>query len=66
MTAYEVTAEMMAGLPTIRRSEVLKKPFRLAEICESIKRQLRIQVKANQGCRSSWPCFPNNQSYMQV
>lgn len=40
MTAFEVTDEMLSGLPLIRHSEILKKPFRLAQICESVKRQL--------------------------
>ena len=43
MTAYEITGDMLSGLPMISHSEVLKKPFRIAEICESVKRQLQIQ-----------------------
>jgi DNA-binding NtrC family response regulator len=42
MTAYEVTKEMLVGVPVVRHSEILKKPFRLAEICESVRRHLQI------------------------
>jgi DNA-binding NtrC family response regulator len=42
MTAFDVTDEMLDGITTIRHSEIVKKPFRLAEICESVKRQLQI------------------------
>ena len=43
MTAYEVTHDMLSGLPTMSHSEIVKKPFRLKEICESVKRQLQVQ-----------------------
>ena len=42
MTAFEVTDEMLSGMTTVRHSEILKKPFRLAEICDSVKRQLQV------------------------
>jgi DNA-binding NtrC family response regulator len=44
MTAYEMTEEMLSGVPVVRHSEILKKPFRLAEICESVKRKLQIAI----------------------
>jgi DNA-binding NtrC family response regulator len=42
MTAFDVTDEMLSGLSTVRSSEILRKPFRLAQICESVKRKLQI------------------------
>ena len=42
MTAFEVTDEMISDLPVIKHSEIVKKPFRLAQICESVRRQLQI------------------------
>jgi DNA-binding NtrC family response regulator len=43
MTAYEVTNQMLSGLPMVSHSDIVKKPFRIKEICESVKRQLQIQ-----------------------
>ena len=43
MTAYEVTNQMLSGLPMISHSDIVKKPFRIKEICESVKRQLQVQ-----------------------
>ena len=43
MTAYEVTEQMLSGLPMISHSDIVKKPFRVKEICESVKKQLQIQ-----------------------
>lgn len=43
MTAYEITHDMLSGVPTMSHSEIVKKPFRLKEICESVKRQLHVQ-----------------------
>jgi CheY-like chemotaxis protein len=42
MTAYESNAESLAeNLPMLKHNDILKKPFRLAEICQSVKKQLQ-------------------------
>jgi hypothetical protein len=33
---------MADGLPVVKYEDVLKKPFRLAEICQGVKKQLQI------------------------
>ena len=41
MTAYEVTPdELHSQLPTITHNDILQKPFRLAQICNAVKKQL--------------------------
>ena len=42
MTAFDVTDGMLSSLPTIGHSEILRKPFRLAQICDSIKKKVQI------------------------
>jgi CheY-like chemotaxis protein len=43
MTAYEVDSlTFQSGLPLVKHEDILKKPFRLAEICEGVKKQLQI------------------------
>jgi DNA-binding NtrC family response regulator len=43
MTAYDIPPLKMAdGLPVVNYEDVLKKPFRLAEICQGVKKQLQI------------------------
>lgn len=43
MTAYDVVQEELEiDLPVISHQEILKKPFRLVEICNAVKRQLQI------------------------
>jgi two-component system response regulator HydG/two-component system response regulator AtoC len=37
MTAFELD-EYVCSLPTIRKHDILKKPFRLAEVCTAIKK----------------------------
>lgn len=37
MTAFELD-EYVCSLPTIRKQDILKKPFRLAEVCTAIKK----------------------------
>jgi hypothetical protein len=44
MTAYQVDSlELESGLPIIRHQDILKKPFRLKEICDGVRKQLQIQ-----------------------
>jgi len=41
MTAFEVEPDDLAiNLPTIKRSEILRKPFTLVQVCNAIKKQL--------------------------
>lgn len=43
MTAFELADEVLTRMPsTMARSDILQKPFRLAEVCESLKKQLQI------------------------
>jgi hypothetical protein len=43
MTAYEIPSlKMEYGLPLVMYEDILKKPFRLADICQAVKRQLQI------------------------
>ena len=44
MTAYEVTPdELSEHLPTISHEDILRKPFRLLQICTAVKKQLQTQ-----------------------
>ena len=38
MTAYEVVDDELDGLPVVKVDEIIKKPFRLTEICNRIKK----------------------------
>ena len=41
MTAYEVTPqELSEHLPAITHQEILQKPFRLAQVCGAVRKQL--------------------------
>lgn len=43
MTAYDVPSlKDEDGLPVVKYEDILKKPFRLADICQDIKKQLQI------------------------
>ncbi|HEX2557382.1 MAG TPA: response regulator [Nitrososphaera sp.] len=43
MTAFQVdTIELESNMPIIRHQDILKKPFRLVEICTGVKKQLQI------------------------
>ncbi len=43
MTAFEINMlELESSLPVVKHKDILKKPFRLKEICESVKRQLQM------------------------
>ena len=43
MTAYEVTAdELSEHLPAISHEDILRKPFKLLQICTAVKKQLQI------------------------
>lgn len=43
MTAYQIDSlDLESNLPIIRSEDILKKPFRLKEICEGVKKQLQI------------------------
>ena len=48
MTAYEVTPdELNEHLPTISHEDILRKPFRLLQICTAVKKQLQITKTRN-------------------
>ena len=42
MTAFELDQEMLRGVPTIDKSEILKKPFRLDQLCKAVKKSLTV------------------------
>lgn len=43
MTAFEITqTEQENSSATIRHEEILKKPFRLVEVCSAVKKQLQM------------------------
>jgi hypothetical protein len=43
MTAFEMVAEdLKPSLPTIKRDDIVQKPFKLVQICTAVKRQLKI------------------------
>lgn len=45
MTAFDVTSlELNANVPIAKRQDILKKPFRLAEICNGVKKQLQLST----------------------
>jgi len=42
MIAYEITAaELMASLPKIKSDDILRKPFRLMQICNAVKKRMQ-------------------------
>lgn len=42
MTAYEIEPDDLAdNLPTIRRDDILKKPFTLIQVCNAVKKQMK-------------------------
>jgi len=46
MTAYEVSPdELHEHLPTITHDEILTKPFRLVQICDAVKKHLKVPHK---------------------
>ncbi|MGI0049551.1 MAG: response regulator [Nitrososphaera sp.] len=46
MTAFEMDQEMLQEVPTIDKSEVLKKPFRLDQLCKAVRKQLTFNKRA--------------------
>lgn len=43
MTAYQIDSlELNTGLPVIKQEDILRKPFRLKEICDGVMKQLQI------------------------
>lgn len=43
MTAYDIPPlKSEEGLPLVKYEDILKKPFRLADICQGVKKQLQI------------------------
>lgn len=40
MTAFEMDKEMLREVPTIDKSDILKKPFRLDQLCKAVRKQL--------------------------
>lgn len=44
MTAYQIDSlDLQSNLPVVRYEDILKKPFRLAEICDAVKKQLSVR-----------------------
>lgn len=42
MTAFEIVAEdLQVSLPTIKHDDILQKPFKLIQICTTVKKQLQ-------------------------
>jgi two-component system, cell cycle response regulator CpdR len=42
MTAYEIEpSDLATNLPTVKRDDILKKPFTLEEVCGAVKKQLQ-------------------------
>ena len=43
MTAFELVVEdLQISLPTIKREDVIQKPFKLVQICTAVKKQLQM------------------------
>jgi DNA-binding NtrC family response regulator len=42
MTAYEAVEKNLSDLPIVRYVDIIKKPFRLMEVCGAIKKQLHL------------------------
>lgn len=43
MTAFQIDSlDLERSLPIVKHSDILEKPFRLAEICSGVKKQLQI------------------------
>ncbi len=43
MTAFEIVAEdLQPSLPTIKRDDIIQKPFKMIQICTAVKKQLKI------------------------
>jgi DNA-binding NtrC family response regulator len=40
MTAFEYDSHLSDSLPLIRKEDIIKKPFRLTEVCTAVKRRL--------------------------
>ncbi|HEY3094681.1 MAG TPA: response regulator [Nitrososphaera sp.] len=44
MTAFEVEPDELAlNLPMVKRDDILKKPFTLVQVCNAVKKQLKVQ-----------------------
>lgn len=43
MTAFEMDQEMLREVPTIDKTEILQKPFRLDQLCKAVKKQLTVK-----------------------
>ncbi|MGI0039527.1 MAG: response regulator, partial [Nitrososphaera sp.] len=44
MTAFEQDGYVCSNLPMIKKEDVLKKPFRLAEICTAVKKATGVAI----------------------
>lgn len=43
MTAYEIEPDDLAtNLPTIKRDDILQKPFKLVQVCSAIKKYVKV------------------------
>ena len=42
MTAFELDSEILKEAPTIDKSEILKKPFQLKQLCNAVTKQLTL------------------------
>jgi DNA-binding response OmpR family regulator len=41
MTAYDITDDQLGDLPVIKVEDIIKKPFKLTEICSRMKKYVR-------------------------
>lgn len=49
MTAYEMSsADLQHTLPMVTHKDIMRKPFRLKQICEGVKRQLQVATSLRQ------------------
>jgi DNA-binding response OmpR family regulator len=42
MTAFEMDEYVTDNLPTIKKEDILKKPFKLNEVCSTVKKHLKM------------------------
>jgi two-component SAPR family response regulator len=43
MTAFEMDSEILKDAPTIDKSEILRKPFELGQLCDAVRKQLTVK-----------------------
>ena len=48
MTAFELDQEMLRDIPTIDKTEILQKPFRLEQLCKAVKKSLTVHKRTRE------------------